>query len=256
MNKMMCFDNGTEDNSAAVFHRIYEGIAQVSTAEAQTYLQRVLREVASIEEYLANCSCSTSPLEHIVYAAPEWLEIVFEAGDNEWVCGGEMRGLDADDFYDDYDAIQAFCEENRRKHEAGKEAWAQHYAAKQANMPMELDTRNLEGVRDTFWGSLMFDLEIPQRTTLQELVDFDQIVRSINEQVHSGEACMIVLRDWIEESEFLGTIDLLKRDRSTLGIQEVDVQAARKIRRHLISDLREALAAFYTLIDTPAQWGQ
>lgn len=253
MNKVVCFDNGTQDNMAAVFHRIYDAIAQVSTAEAQTYLQRVLRGAATIEEYVANCSYSAYPLKQIVYATPKWLEIVFEAGDNEWVCDGEMQGLDADDFYDDYDAIQAFCEENHRKYEEGKEAWAQHYAAKKASLPRELDTRDLERVQEIFRGNLMFHLEAGG-STLQGLGDFDQIIRSINEQIRSGEACMIVLIDWIEESEYLGTIDLLKRDRSTLVIQGVDVQAARKIRRHLISDLREALATFYTLVDTPAQW--
>ena len=116
-----------------------------------------------------------------------------------------------------------------------------------------MDTWDLDQVRATFRGALMFDLEA-KGATLQELVDFDQIIQSINEEIGSGEACIIVLSDWIEEDECLGTISLLKQDASTLVVQEVDVQAAGKIRRHLISDLRSSLALFYTLVDAEVSW--
>lgn len=116
-----------------------------------------------------------------------------------------------------------------------------------------MNTVDLDQVRETFRGDLMFDLEV-RGSTLQELVDFDQILQSLNEEIRNGEGCTIVLRDWIEEDEYLGTISLLKQDASILVVKVVDVQAARKIRAHLVSDLRSSLATFYTLVNAGVQW--
>ena len=116
-----------------------------------------------------------------------------------------------------------------------------------------MDTWDLDQVRETFRGDLMFDLEA-KGATLQELVDFDQILQSIHEEIGNGEGCIIVLLDWIDEDEYLGTISLLKQDASTLVVKVVDVEDARKIRPHLISDLRSSLALFYTLVDAEVSW--
>lgn len=133
-NTIICFDSGmeTDENRANVYHVIYDTILEKEGEQAaEQYRVRVMGDEAeTIERYLEVVSDYVYPWEHILYQAPSFLEIVFEAGENGWVAGGEMAGMDNDDLGDDWDAIEAWCEQNRREHEEGMEEWTQHYVEK------------------------------------------------------------------------------------------------------------------------------